>query len=523
MSDGGILKDTSRSTGRDALQKNVQAAIALSGAIRSTLGPKGLDKLLIDDEGRTLVTNDGVTVLETAKVEHPVAKMIIGASSVQDKIAKDGTTSTVIIASEMLRNAWELVVQGIHPAIIGRGFRLAEQHIVECLDDFAIPGDKKLFEKAAITALDGKGHVAMKETVSRLSLQAINIISQVNSKPDKSKIKIILQTGGVVEHSEVISGLVLAKKRIDLAMPKEIKNGSILLLDGGLERRSFSSSMKLNVSSPGVLDAFRNKERELLFDQVDQLKKLGVNVIACKEGIDDELKSELVKSGIQAFRRVAKGDLDILAKSCGAVLVNDVISATKSNIGSFSSSSNVSMNNLEHWVVKSDGTGATIIIRGSTVDVVGEVERCFDDALGVICQMFEDDRLLPGGGATYIALAKRLRRFAESIPGREQLAVEAYADALEVIVRVLAENGGLDPIQTLLSIVSEQTNNKSSKIGLNLNTGNPEDMVKSGIIEPVGVVRQAIVGATEASISILRIDDVLWAKQEPQMPDLPQN
>ena len=523
MGDAEILKDTTRSTGREALQKNVQAAIALAGAIRSTLGPKGLDKLLIDDSGRTLVTNDGVTILETAKVEHPVAKMVIGASSVQDKIAQDGTTSTVIIASEMLRNAWELVIQGIHPAVISRGFRFAEQHIIQCLDEFTIDGDDDLFRKATIAALAGKGHNSLKEIVSDLSLKAVDIISQINSKPDKSKIKIISQTGGVIADSEVISGLVLAKKRIDLAMPKEIENGSILLVDGGLERRSFSSDLKLNVSSTGVLESFRQKERELLFAQIKHLKSLGITVIACKEGIDDDAKSELVRSGIQAFRRVAKSDLDILSKSCDAILANDVMSASKSNIGFFSSSSNVSMNGLEHWVVKSDGSGATIIIRGSTVDVIGEVERCFHDALGVVCQMFEDSRLLPGGGATYVALAKRLRRLAESIPGREQLAVEAYADALEVIVRVLAENGGLDPIQSLLEVVAQQSKNKSPLIGLNLDSGSPENMLEAGVVEPVGIVRQAIIGATEASISILRIDDVLWAKQDVQIPDMPQN
>ena len=245
MGDGEILEDTTRSTGREALKKNVQAAIALAGAIRSTLGPKGLDKLLIDDDGRTLVTNDGVTVLETAKVEHPVAKMIIGASSLQDKIAKDGTTSTVILASEMLRNAWELVVQGIHPAVIARGFRMAEQKVIEDITENAISGSEDLFKLAAISALSGKGHDSLKQTVSDLSLIAGNYVRNKNGKMEKEKIKIISQTGSVLENSEVVQGLVLAKKRIDLSMPKEIIDGSIILIDGGLERRSFSSEMKL--------------------------------------------------------------------------------------------------------------------------------------------------------------------------------------------------------------------------------------------------------------------------------------
>ena len=188
MSEKEILQNTTRSTGRDALKKNVQAAIALSGAIRSTLGPKGLDKLLIDDDGRTLVTNDGVTVLETAKVEHPVAKMVIGASSLQDKIAKDGTTSTVILASEMLRNSWELVVQGIHPAVISRGFRMAEQKVVEAIDNLSVSGNSDLFKKAVISALSGKGHDLLKEIVSELALTAVEIVSQEGEKVDRSKI-----------------------------------------------------------------------------------------------------------------------------------------------------------------------------------------------------------------------------------------------------------------------------------------------------------------------------------------------
>ena len=215
MGEKEILEDTTRSTGRDALKKNVQAAIALSGAIRSTLGPKGLDKLLIDDDGRTLVTNDGVTVLETAKVEHPVAKMVIGASSLQDKIAKDGTTSTVILASEMLRNAWELVVQGIHPAVISRGFRMAEQKVVEAIDGLSLEGNKELFKKAVISALSGKGHDSLKEIVSELSLSAVDIVYDGSGIIDRSKIKIISQTGSSIKESEVIQGLVLAKKRID--------------------------------------------------------------------------------------------------------------------------------------------------------------------------------------------------------------------------------------------------------------------------------------------------------------------
>ena len=248
MGDGEILKDTTRSTGRDALKKNVQAAIALAGAIRSTLGPKGLDKLLIDDEGRTLVTNDGVTVLETAKVEHPVAKMMINASSTQDRVAKDGTTSTVILAGEMLQNAWQLILQGIHPSTIARGYRKSEQFILESLSEIVFDADDDIKHSVVNTTLAGKGHNSMQEIIAKLSLEAVQIVAESDSSVDISKIKLISQTGGKVEDSRVFRGLMLPKKRISSDMKREVYEGKILLVDGGLEKNNVSTDLKLNPS-----------------------------------------------------------------------------------------------------------------------------------------------------------------------------------------------------------------------------------------------------------------------------------
>ena len=463
MSEAPILKDTTRSSGREALQKNIQAAMALAEAIRSTLGPKGLDKLLIDDEGRTLVTNDGVTVLETAKVEHPVAKMMINASSTQDRIAKDGTTSTVILAGEMLQNAWQLILQGIHPSTIARGFRKSEQYLLQCIADIAFESDRDMRHTVVKTALAGKGHSSMQEIVAKLSLEAVEMVADEDSSVDLSKIKLISQTGGIVEDCIVLRGLMLPKKRISSNMKKEIIGGKIVLIDGGLEKKNVSSDLKLNVTTTGIFESFRQEERKMLKQQVDQLVSHKISVLACRESIDDEIRNYLAEHGIQAFRRVARSDLNMLAKVCNA----------------------------------------------RTVGSVGDLT--------------DDDVVVCGGGASYVALARRLRRYAETIPGREQLAVEAYADAIEVIVRVLAENAGIDPISALLDVVAEQTNADSNNIGINLQTGRPDDMLSHGILEPKGVVRQAIIGATEVAISILRIDDVLWAKQQMEMPELPDD
>lgn len=523
MSEAPILRDTARSKGRDALQKNIQAALALAEAIRSTLGPKGLDKLLIDDDGRTLVTNDGVTVLETAKVEHPVAKMMIGASSAQDRVAKDGTTSTVILAGEMLQNAWQLILQGIHPSTIARGFRKAEQFVLKSLEEISLKASDDMKKTVVKTSLAGKGHSSMQETIADISLRAVNMIVEDNNEViDPTKIKLISQTGGRVEESSLIQGLMLPKKRISSEMPKDISSGKILLIDGGLEQRGLKSDLKLNVTDTGVLESFRQQERIMLKAQVDKLVDNGVNVLACKEGIDDGIRDYLVKNNIQAFRRVSRNDLDLLARACSATLVNSINSSRIEDLGEFKSSKNISLDGKDFWVVEAVGKAATIIAKGSTVDIIGEVERCFDDSLGVSIQLIEDGDIVCGGGAAYVALARKLRRYAETIPGREQLAVEAYADGIEVIIRVLAENGGIDPISSLIDVVAEQTNLDSDNIGINLTTGKPDDMLKLGVLEPKGIIKQAIIGATEVSVSILRIDDVLWAKQDIEAPMTPQ-
>ena len=523
MSEAPILKDTTRSSGREALQKNIQAAMALSEAIRSTLGPKGLDKLLIDDEGRTLVTNDGVTVLETAKVEHPVAKMMINASSTQDRIAKDGTTSTVILAGELLQNAWQLILQGIHPSTIARGYRKSEQYILECLSQIILKSDEEIRKNVVKTSLAGKGYSSMQEVIASVSLEAVKMVAEIDNSVDVSKIKLISQTGGKVEDSRVFRGLMLPKKRISSEMKKELIDGKILLIDGGLEKKNVSTDLKLNVTSVGILESFRQEERKMLIEQVNKLTEQGVNVLACRESIDDDVKNYLTKMGIQAFRRVSRNDLNMLSRVCGARLVNSVQSSSKSDIGEYNSSKNITIDGKDFWIVEGNGKAATIVAKGSTVDIVGEVERCFDDSLGVSVQLVEDGMVVCGGGASYVALARRLRRYAETIPGREQLAIEAYADAIEIIVRVLAENAGIDPISTLLDVVAEQTNADSDQIGIHLTSGKPENMLELGVLEPQGIIKQALVGATEVAISILRIDDVLWAKQEMAMPDLPED
>ena len=517
MAEETILESTERTSGREALRKNVQAAIALAGAVRSTLGPKGLDKLLVDDQGQTLVTNDGVTVLETAKVEHPVAKMIISASSTQDKVARDGTTTTVVICAEMLRNAWQLVRQGVHPTIIARGYGEAEKFALSSLDEISIKANNDQIKSAIETSLAGKLDKGMEKHLSNLALQAGEVILS-KGRADPTRVKVIKQTGGNMQDTTLITGLALAKSRIHPEMKERGGPGSVLILDGGLERRKPQFESKLNITSAGMIDAFRKAESKSLLAQIENLVEIGCDLLVCKEGVDEEARQALSNHGILTYRRVEKKDLDLLSRACGANLVPDAGRATKEDLGAFIKTREELRGGVNHWILDAEDSGATLIARGSTEIVLDEVVRCFADGLGVACQLLEEPILLPGAGATQVALGRRLRRYAETVPGREQLAIEAWADAIESIPRALAANAGFDGIDSLLKLTATQ-NESGDNIGLDLDDGDAKDTISRGILEPMKISRQAISGATEAAISILRIDDVLWAQMDAQIPD----
>lgn len=524
MSEAPLLEDTDRTSGRTALRKNIAAAMALSGAVRSTLGPKGLDKLLLDDEGRTLVTNDGVTVLETARVEHPVARMLIDASSAQDRTARDGTTSAVVIAAELLRNAWHLVVEGVHPSTIVRGYRRAEIEALTILDGLAIEGTDHDLVTAVRSSLAGKASTAVQSRLAVLAMEAaLAVEREVDGKMDvdPTRISTIMAVGRPATESEVVNGLVLAKRLANPSMAKVVNNGRIVLVDGGLERRSVRSDVSFQATTPEVLNALRRRENERLMEEVAHLSSLGTNVLAVSGAIDDEVHRALIDTGIQAFRRVPASDLDLLALATGARVVLRADQAVAADVGHAIESRSHLIGDLHHWTVRGEGVAATFIARGSSDHVVEETSRCFDDAVGVAAQVRLDRRVLVGGGAAHVAMARHLRRRAEATPGREQLAMEAYADALESIPRALAENAGLDPIDALLDVTAAQAEGGADahRIGLDLSDGTPKDLGAIGVLEPLSVVRPTIHGATEAACAVLRIDDVLWARLEAQIPD----
>lgn len=521
-----LLKNTERSTGSAALRKNIQAALALAGTVRSTLGPRGLDKMLVDEEGRSLVTNDGVTVLQTADIKHPAAKLIISASSLQDSVARDGTTTTVLICAELLENAWELIRQGIHPTIIADGYWQSLQASLDALQEISRPidmSDNVELLQATKTSLAGKGFIAIQSRLAELAVEAANLVTVEDSngvsRSDPTLVKVLANRGGSSLESNIISGLVLAKSCIHPKMKDFLEGGKILLLDGELEMRSPTIDATLKITDVGMLNAFKVQEKELLKAQVDAISQLNPDILVVKEGVRDEARQWLADAGITTYRRVEKTDLELLSRATGARIINRPESASESDLGGFSSSHEELWGSVTHWILEGEGQrGATLVTRGATEEILEEVERCFADAIGVACQLLEQPLLLPGGGATQVAIGRRLRRLAESIPGREQLAMEAYADALEVIPRVLAENSGLDPIDELLRVVSAQTKS-GDWIGMDSDSQVIVNMDEAAIREPILITQQALKGATESAINILRIDDVLWAKEGPSIPD----
>ena len=511
-----VLEDTERIAGRIALRKNVAGAVALANSVRSTLGPKGLDKLMVSGDGSYLVTNDGVTVLESARVEQPTARMLISTSRAQDDEVRDGTTSTVVLTAELLSNALELVDRGVHPTIIASGYRMCGPVIEQALDEIAKPADEMTSIDSVKTSLAGKGDVGLQAKLAELAHAA----AQATGSGEVEHTRVLTERSGSIKDSELIPGIVLVKARVHREMKLKPDAGRILILDGGIEKRKPEIEASLKITNTGTLDAFHARERAGLQVRIDSLTAANIDCLVARDGIEEEAHAMLAAAGILAYRRVERPEIEHLCRATGARPVFDIEGIQDEDVGHFASIREEKWGGVEHTIFEgSQSRGVTVVLRGSTDMRLEESERAFNDALGVACQLIREPQLLPGGGATHIALARRLRRHAETIPGREQMAVEGFAAALESIPRILAENAGMDPIDELLRATAAQAEADSAWQGLDINTGQMTDMGKASIVEPLSVTRHAIAGATEAAISVLRIDDVLWSKQEAQEPD----
>lgn len=516
-----------RYMGRDAQRMNILAGRIIAETVRSTLGPKGMDKMLVDDLGDIVITNDGVTILKEMSVEHPAAKMLIEVAKTQEKEVGDGTTSAVIVAGELLRKAEELLDQNVHPTMVIKGYQLALGKVQEILKDMATvvdADDKELLKKIAMTAITGKGAEKAKGHIAEIIVDAVSSVVDEDGKIDTDLIKIEKKEGIAVEETELIKGILIDKERVNPQMPKKVENAKIALLNCPIEIKSTETDAKISITDPTKMMEFIEQEEKMLKDMVEEIKASGANVLVCQKGIDDLAQHYLAKAGILAVRRVKKSDIEKLTKATGANIISNIKDLTADDLGEAGvvAEEKVAGDNMIFVKQCKHPKAVTILVRGTTEHVVDEVARAIDDAIGVVSCTIEDGKIVAGGGAVEVETAMRLREFADTVSGREQLAVKGFADALEVIPRTLAENAGLDAIEMLVNLRAKHAGEGSTTFGLNVLTGEVEDMAANGVVEPLRVKTQAIQSATESAEMLLRIDDVIAAEKlgGGEMPDM---
>ena len=519
-----ILKEgTQRTRGRDAQRTNIMVARVIAEAVKSTLGPKGMDKMLVDTIGDVVVTNDGATILKEMDVEHPTAKMMVEVAKTQENEVGDGTTTAVVLAGELLKNAEELLDQDVHPTIIANGYRMAAEKAQEILQEIAEDidvEDDAFLKKIAMTAMTGKGAELAKEYLAELVVKAVRAVAEKENGKyiiDTDDIKLEKKEGGAVEDTELINGIVIDKERVHPGMPRKVKDAKIALINAPLEIEKTEFDAEIRITDPNQLKAFIDEEERMLREMVEKIKASGANVLFCQKGIDDLAQHYLAKEGIFAVRRVKKSDMEKLAKATGATIVTNIDDLSEKDLGYAGIVEEVKIGDDEMVFVREckDPKSVTILIRGGTEHIVDEVERALEDCLGVVPAAIRDGKVLAGGGAAEIELAMRLRDYAKTVGGREQLAIEGFADALEVIPRALAENAGLDPIDMVVALRAKHEKEKNGHhYGLDVYEGEVRDMLDEGIVEPLSVKSQAIDSASEVAVMILRIDDVIAASGE---------
>ncbi len=519
-----ILREgTKREKGKDAQFNNIAAAMAISDAVRSSLGPRGMDKMLVDTVGDVVITNDGVTILKEMDVQHPAAKMLVEVAKTQDAEVGDGTTTSVVLAGEFLKKARDLIDANVHPTIIAKGYRMANAKAQEVLKDTSMKvsiNDTETLKLIAQTAMISKQVNASKEQFSDLVVDAVKTVADKDKKGnytvDLKNIQTVKKEGASMENSYIVKGLIIDKEPVQPSMPKSVQNAKIALIDAPFEVKKTEIDAKIQITDPNQLNQFIAEEENMLKSMVQKVKESGANVVFCQKGIDDLAQHFLAKEGIYACRRVQKSDIERLGRSTGANIINKISELTADDLGY---ADTVELKKIEDEEmtfitgVKEPKT-VSIMVRGGTKHVADEVERSLVDAWSVVRVAIEDGMMVTGGGSTAMEIAMQLRDYAASVGGREQIAIEAYASAMESIPRTLAENAGLDPIDVLIEMRKQHKAGKKYA-GLNPYSGKVEDMKKLNVIEPYRIGKQAINSATDAAIMILRIDDVIAAKGSP--------
>jgi thermosome len=516
-----ILKEgTSRSRGKEAQRNNIMAARVIGEVLKTTLGPRGMDKMLIDSLGDITITNDGAAILDEMDVEHPAAKMMVEIAKTQDDMVGDGTTTAVVLASELLKKAEELLDQNIHPTILVAGYRKAAQKAIEIIEKNAVPidvEDRKMMMKVALTSMGSKAVGGAKERFAEIAIDAVKQIAEKRGDKiiaDIDNIQLVKKTGKSLIETQLVRGIIVDKEVVHSGMPKKKENAKIVLLDSALEIEKTEMSAEIRIRDPTQMQAFLDQETNMMKAMVDKIKASKANVVFCQKGIDDMVQHFLAKAGIIAVRRVKQADMEKLARATGGRVTSNLDDLKAADLGFAGLVEERKIGDDKMIFVEKckDPHSVAILIRAGLERMVDEAERAMIDALSVVSDVIENSKIVAGGGAVEIEVAKEMRKYATKVGGREQLAVEAFASAMEIIPRTLTENAGFDPIDVLVELRSVHDKDAGKYMGINVFTGKVQNSLESGIVEPLTVKEQAIKSAAESASMILRIDDVIMSK-----------
>jgi len=517
-----ILKEgTARSRGKEAQRNNIMAARVIAEVLKSTLGPRGMDKMLIDSLGDITITNDGAAILDEIEVEHPAAKMMVEIAKTQDDMVGDGTTTAVVLTGELLKKAEELLDQNIHPTVLVSGYRKASQKAMELLAQRGIPveiDDKKTLKKVALTSMASKGVGTAREHFAEIAMDAVmQIVEDRGDKKvaDIDNIQVIKKTGKSLFESELVKGIIIDKEVVHSGMPKRVEKAKIALIDCALEVEKTEMSAEIRIRDPEQMKSFLDQETRMLKEMVDKIKASSADVVFCQKGIDDMAQHFLAKEEILAARRVKQSDMEKLARATGGKISTNLNDLKKQDLGlaDVVEERKVGEDKMVFVEGCKNPRSVAILIHAGLERMVDEAERAMNDALSVVSDVIENNKVVPGGGAIEAEMAKALRGYATQVGGREQLAIEAFADSVEVIPKTLAENAGLDPIDIMVNLRSFHEKTDGHLMGVDVFTGKIIDTYEKGIIEPLSVKEQAVKSATEAACMILRIDDVIAASK----------
>jgi thermosome len=516
-----ILKEgTSRSRGKEAQRNNIMAARIIGEVLKTTLGPRGMDKMLIDSLGDITITNDGAAILKEMDVEHPAAKMIVEIAKTQDDMVGDGTTTAVVLASELLKKAEELLDQNIHPTILVSGYRKAAQKTTEVLEKIAVPvdvEDRKTMMKVALTSMGSKAVGSAKEHFAEIAIDAVKQIAEKRGDKiiaDIDNIQMVKKTGKSLIETHLVRGIIVDKEVVHSGMPKKNENAKIALLDSALEIEKTEMSAEIRIRDPNQMKAFLDQEDSMLKKMVTKIKTSGADVVFCQKGIDDMAQHYLSKEGIMAARRIKESDMEKLARATGGRVTSNLDDLKAADLGFAGLVEERKIGDDKMLFVEKckDPHSVAILIRAGLERMVDEAERAMTDALSVVSDVTENNKIVAGGGAAEIEVAKELRKYANKVGGREQLAIEAFADAMEIIPKALTENAGFEPIDVLIELRSAHDKEDGKYEGLNVFTGKVQNSLENGVVEPIVVKIQAIKSAVESTSMILRIDDVITSK-----------